>query len=98
MNEKKRRNWLAIAGLIALIIALCLCVELLFLGLGAAIPERAAGSGEANPPAGPAQEEPLPGPGGEERSPAFCPFCGEGLPGSFRWGQFCPWCGEQVEA
>ena len=97
MNEKKRRNWLTIAGLIALIIALCLCVELLFLGLGKAIPNQAAGSGAADSPEGPAQEEPLPGPGGEERAPSFCPFCGEGLPSSFQWGQYCPWCGEQVE-
>ena len=95
MKENKTKSWLTIAGLIALIAALFLCVELIFLGLGRAIPNQAAGSGEADSPPGPAQETPAPS--GEEKSPAFCPFCGEGLPSSFRWGQFCPWCGERVE-
>ena len=27
----------------------------------------------------------------------LCPFCGETLHDSFRWGQFCPWCGEKIE-
>ena len=36
--------------------------------------------------------------GSAQPAPSFCPFCGEGLPSSFQWGQYCPYCGEQVEA
>ena len=50
MNEKKKRNWLTIAGLIALIIVLCAGVELLFTGLGMVIPK----SAPRPEPAGPA--------------------------------------------
>ena len=38
MNEKKKPTWLTIAGLIALIIVLCLCVEMIFMFLGRAMP------------------------------------------------------------
>lgn len=40
MNEKKKPTWLTIAGLIALIIVLCLCVELIFMFLGRRYPSR----------------------------------------------------------
>ena len=93
MNEKKKRNWLTIAGLIALIIVLCACVELLFMGLGMVIPNSGQAAQGSQPPAQSQQVQPSAG----TEAPAFCPFCGERLPSFFQWGQYCPWCGEQVD-
>ena len=89
--EEKKKSWLTIAGLIALIVVLFLGIKLVFAGLGAAIPQKPAGPGE------PGLTEQVGEPGPEQTAPAFCPFCGEGLNESFQWGQYCPYCGEKVE-
>ena len=96
-TEQKKQGWLPIAGLIALIIVLFVGIKLIFAGLGVAIPQQPAGSGEPAGPGGPAVTEQGETPGPGENAPAFCPFCGRELNESFQWGQFCPYCGEKVE-
>ena len=93
MNEKKKPTWLTIAGLIALIIVLCLCVELIFMFLGRAIPQQ----GQASQSGVSSSLEQVPEESQTAQGPGFCPFCGEGLTSSFQWGQYCPWCGELIE-
>lgn len=91
-SEQNKKGWLPIVGLIALILVLFVGIKLVFAGLGAAIPQKAAssaqssGQAEVSEPADP-----------EQNTPAFCPFCGEELNESFQWGQYCPYCGEKVE-
>ena len=90
MNPSKKKNLLTVAGLILLLLACVAAVELIFMGLGEAIPNQGRGS------AGQSVQTQLP----DESTPAapsFCPFCGEDLPSTFQWGQFCPFCGERVE-
>lgn len=91
---RKKNTWLPIAGGVALIIALFILIKLIFAGLGCLVPpERLNPDGftpsQSQTPAAPAVEG--------ERAPAFCPYCGEEMTSSFRWGQFCPFCGEKVE-
>ena len=91
MNEsgKKKSDGLVIAGGIALIAVLVIAIKLIFAWLGAAVPPE-----RLNPDLAQSQgvTEQM-----ETDTPAFCPFCGETLHDSFRWGQFCPWCGEKIE-
>ena len=95
--EEKKKSWLTIAGLIALIVVLFLGIKLVFAGLGAAIPQKPAGPGEPTVPGEPGLTEQVGQPGPGQTAPAFCPFCGRELNASFQWGQFCPFCGEKVE-
>ena len=91
MNPSKKKNLLTVAGLILLLLACVAAVELIFMGLGEAIPNQGRGSaGQSVQTELPDQSTPA--------APSFCPFCGEGLPSTFQWGQFCPYCGGQVEA
>ena len=91
MNPSKKKNLLTVAGLILLLLACVAAVELIFMGLGEAIPNQGRGSaGQSVQTQLPDQSAPA--------APSFCPFCGEGLPSTFQWGQFCPYCGGQVEA
>ena len=91
MNEsgKKKSDGLFIAGGIALIAVLVIAIKLIFAWLGAAVPPE-----RLNPDLAQSQgvTEQI-----ETDTPVFCPFCGETLHDSFRWGQFCPWCGEKIE-
>ena len=73
--------------------ALCLCVELIFMFLGRAIPQQ----GQASQSGVSSSLEQVPEESQTAQGPSFCPFCGEGLTSSFQWGQYCPWCGEKVE-
>ena len=89
-NPSKKKTILTVAGLLLLILACVAAVELIFLGLGEAIPNQAKDSaGQSVQTQPPDQSAPA--------APSFCPFCGEGLPSAFQWGQFCPFCGERVE-
>ena len=89
-NPSKKKTFLTVAGLLLLILACVAAVELIFLGLGEAIPNPSRGSaGQSVQTEPPDQSAPA--------APSFCPFCGEGLPSAFQWGQFCPFCGERVE-
>ncbi len=91
MNPSKKKNLLTVAGLILLLLACVAAVELIFMGLGEAIPNQGRGSASQSVQTElPDQSTPA--------APSFCPFCGEGLPSTFQWGQFCPYCGGQVEA
>ena len=90
MNPSKKKNLLTVAGLILLLLACVAAVELIFMGLGEAIPNQGRGSaGQSVQTQLPDQSTPA--------APGFCPFCGEDLPSTFQWGQFCPFCGERVE-
>ena len=90
MNPSKKKNLLTVAGLILLLLACVAAVELIFMGLGEAIPNQGRGSANQSVQSElPDQSTPA--------APSFCPFCGEGLPSTFQWGQFCPFCGERVE-
>ena len=91
MNDpSKKKTFLTVAGLLLLILACVAAVELIFLGLGKAIPNQAKDSAAQSVQTQlPDQSAPA--------APSFCPFCGEGLPSAFQWGQFCPFCGERVE-
>ena len=93
-NEKKTGSGiLSIVGMLLLVVVLFAGVKLVFAGLDAAIPQDdpgASGDRSGQPPAQSQTAE-------EGAAPAFCPWCGEELNGSFQWGQFCPWCGEKVE-
>ena len=91
MNPSKKKNLLTVAGLILLLLACVAAVELIFMGLGEAIPNQGRSSaGQSVQTQLPDQSAPA--------APSFCPFCVEGLPSTFQWGQFCPYCGGQVEA
>ncbi len=91
-SEQNKKGWLPIVGLIALILVLFVGIKLVFAGLGAAIPQEAASSAQSS-----GQAEVSEPAATEQDTPAFCPFCGEGLNESFQWGQYCPYCGEKVE-
>ena len=93
-NKEKKGGLWQIVGLTALIVVLFVGIKLVFAGLEAAIPQDGSGSQSVSQSV--AEEDPQTEDG--EKAPAFCPFCGEGLPDSFQWGQYCPWCGKQVEA
>ena len=105
MNEKKNNGVLSIVGLIALLIACVIGVQAMFTALGAMGAEgKAAGSQtvqtDASQSAGDAESPDAAqgtGDASQQSAPSFCPFCGEGLPSAFQWGQFCPFCGERVE-
>ncbi len=85
MNDKRKRAILSVVGMVALLIVCVIGVQAVFAGLGMVSAQH--GGVSSSQSAGSAQH-----------APSFCPFCGEGLPSSFQWGQFCPYCGEQVEA
>lgn len=96
-NEKKKNSWLPIVGGIALIIVLFIVVKLIFAMLAQVVPpERLNPEAFASQSQSQTQEQPA-GDGQAAQGPAFCPFCGEEMTDSFRWGQFCPFCGEKVE-
>ena len=98
-SEEKKKGWLTIAGLIALIVVLFLGIKLIFAGLGAAI-QQDPGAGQsvgAGQMSGTVSSAGSASAGFAGNAPAFCPFCGEELNESFQWGQFCPYCGEKVE-
>lgn len=88
-NDNQKNTWIPIVGGIVLIIVLFIAVKLIFVWLGAAVPPE-----RLNPDLAQSQgvTEQI-----ETDAPVFCPFCGETLHDSFRWGQFCPWCGEKIE-
>ena len=75
-SEQNKKGWLPIVGLIALILVLFVGIKLVFAGLGAAIPQKAASSA-------PEQNTPAFCPFcGEELNESFqwgqyCPYCGE---------------------
>ena len=92
MNDpSKKKTILTVAGLLLLILVCVAAIELIFVGLGEAIPNEAGSSSGQSVSAQPEPSAP------DRNAPSFCPFCGEGLPSSFQWGQFCPFCGERVE-
>ena len=94
-NEKKKNSWLPIVGGIALIIVLFIVVKLIFAMLAQVVPpERLNPEAFASQSQSQTQEQPA-GDGQAAQGPAFCPFCGEEMTDSFRWGQFCPFCGER---
>ena len=98
MNEKKKSGVLPIVGLILLLVLCVAGVELIFTGLGKAIPNEARGQSPSVSASQSVQSTPEAGDSSARSAPSFCPFCGENLPSAFQWGQFCPYCGEQVEA
>ncbi len=91
MNQSRKKTALTVAGLIVLILVCVAAIELIFVGLGEAIPNQAKDSASQSVQTQPPDQS-------APAAPSFCPFCGEGLPSSFQWGQFCPWCGEQVNS
>ena len=108
MSDKRKRTILSVVGMVALLIVCLIGVQAVFAGLGMVSAQQgdvssssqsaqADGDGSQmvqNPGASSAPEDA----GSAQPAPSFCPFCGEGLPSSFQWGQFCPYCGEQIEA
>ena len=107
MSDKRKRTILSVVGMVALLIVCVIGVQVVFAGLGMVSAQngdildsqsaQADGDGSQmvqNPGASSAPEDT----GSDQPSPSFCPFCGEGLPSAFQWGQFCPYCGELVEA
>ena len=101
MNDQRKRTILSVIGMLALLIACVIGVQAVFAGLGAAFPQKDVSLQGDGSQSQAAQEQDMPedaGDGSDRPAPSFCPFCGEGLPSSFRWGQYCPYCGEQVEA
>ena len=100
MNQSRKKTILSVAGLILLILVLCVGIQMIYVGLGEAIPKSGpASSASQSLQPDPSQSGDLSGGAGQDHpAPSFCPFCGESLPSAFRWGQFCPYCGEQVEA
>ena len=107
MNDKRKRTILSVVGMIVLLLVCAIGVQAVFAGLGmvsaqnggvsssqSAQTEGDGGQPAQEPGASSAPEDA----GSAQPAPSFCPFCGEGLPSSFQWGQFCPYCGEQIEA
>lgn len=107
MNDKKKRTILSVVGMIVLLLVCAFGVQAVFAGLGM-VGSQSGGSssssqsvpadgsqGQTDQETGAPEES---GTGSAQSAPSFCPFCGEGLPSSFQWGQFCPYCGERVEA
>lgn len=96
MNDKRKRTILSVVGMVALLIVCVIGVQVVFAGLGM-VSAQAEGDG-SQPAQEPGASSVPEDAGSAQPAPSFCPFCGEGLPSSFQWGQFCPYCGEQVEA
>ena len=107
MNDKRKRTILSVVGMIVLLLVCAIGVQAVFAGLGmvsaqnggvsssqSAQTEGDGGQPAQEPGASSAPEDA----GSAQPAPSFCPFCGEGLPSAFQWGQFCPYCGELVEA
>ena len=107
MNDKRKRTILSVMGMVALLIVCVIGVQAVFAGLGMvsaqngdildsqSVQAEGDGSQMAQEPGASSASEDA---GSAQPAPSFCPFCGEGLPSSFQWGQFCPYCGEQIEA
>ena len=85
-NTEKKSALLPILGMVALILVLMAGVKLAFAGLAWAIPQ------EQTPPAAQSSQTQT-----EEKTPGYCPYCGEALFEGFQWGQYCPYCGEQIQ-
>ena len=107
MNNKRKRTVLSVAGLIVLLLLCVAGVQAVFAGLGMISAQNGGVSSSQSTQAGGDGSQPVQKPGASsvpedagsaQPAPSFCPFCGEGLPSAFQWGQFCPYCGEQVEA
>ena len=105
MNQPTKRTLLSIGGMVLLLIACVLGVQLIFAWMGTAFSTSTGDSQSQSAPVerSQSQEQILAdasedGAGSVQSAPSFCPFCGEGLPSSFQWGQFCPYCGEQVSS
>ena len=107
MSDKRKRTILSVVGMVALLIVCVIGVQAVFAGLGMVSAQHGGVSSGQSAQAGGDESRPTQKPGassapedtGSTRpAPSFCPFCGEGLPSSFQWGQFCPYCGEQIEA
>ena len=103
MNQKKKSSPLLIVGLVLLVLVCFMGIQLIFAGLGEAIPNEArlseSQSSQQGEQASSAQDTSGAGEeNGGETAPKFCPFCGENLPSAFQWGQFCPYCGQQIQA
>ena len=106
MNGQKKRTVFSVLGLVALLLACMVGVQGVFAGLGmvAAQGEGSEVSQSASADASQSQPEGEREPSGSgetdaaQPAPRFCPFCGEGLPSTFQWGQYCPYCGEQVNS
>ena len=107
MSDKRKRTILSVVGMVALLIVCVIGVQAVFAGLGMVSAQHGGVSSGQSAQAGGDESRPVQEPGasstpedtGSTRpAPSFCPFCGEGLPSSFQWGQFCPYCGEQIEA
>ena len=96
MNDKRKRAILSVVGMVALLIVCVIGVQAVFAGLGMVSAQHGGVSSSQSAQADGDGSQPVQEPGAP--APSFCPFCGEGLPSSFQWGQFCPYCGEQVEA
>ena len=99
MDEKKK-GILSILGLIFLLITCVIGVQAIFIGLGMAIPNEervieASSQSQIIQSGNPSENS---GTTSAQSAPSFCPFCGEGLPSSFQWGQYCPYCGEPVKS
>lgn len=107
MNDKRKRTILSVVGMIVLLLVCAIGVQAVFAGLGMVSAQRGGVSSSQSAQAEGDGSQPAQEPGASsapedagsaQPAPSFCPFCGEGLPSSFQWGQFCPYCGEQVEA
>ena len=67
-NPSKKKTILTVAGLLLLILACVAAVELIFLGLGEAIPNESRDSGQS---VSVQPDQSAPG----QAAPSFCPFC-----------------------
>ena len=106
MNDKRKRAILSVVGMVALLIVCVIGVQAVFAGLGmvstrnggVSSSQSAQADGDGSRPVQEPGASSAPGDtGSAQPAPSFCPFCGEGLPSSFQWGQYCPYCGEQVD-
>ena len=97
MNDQKKSSVFPIIGMILLVAVLCVCLKGVFALLDASIPQSAQPDSTQSQSAQSPDPADVDGSDDKIQPPSFCPFCGEGLPSTFRWGQFCPWCGEKVE-
>ena len=106
MDEKKKRTIMSIVGMVALLLVCVIGVQMVFAGLGVAFSDQGDATSGPGSQGDSVQSSSEQDSDSSEASsavaaqpaPSFCPFCGEGLPSSFQWGQYCPYCGEQVEA